>query len=201
MAHRIRIQASTAREVPQILVVDLLRLVMQNNVVIEFGSSKWLQLTGTAMGTPVACAYATIAFGFHENLLILPTYQNYFKLFVRFIDDVFGVWTGPSDEWSNFKHSMDKCGLLRWDFLEPCESVVFLDLSITINRDNMEINTRSSEKDLNLHLSIPPQSAHPPAPGVLWSLIFGRLRQFYNLNSNIEDFQSAAKNFYTYFLR
>lgn len=183
---------------PKTLVVDLLRLVMQNNV-FEFGSSKWLQLTGTAMGTPVACAYATIAFGIHENRQILPKYQKYFKLFVRFIDDVFGVWTGPSDEWSNFKHDMDKCGLLRWEFLEPCDSVVFLDLSITINRDDMTINTRSYEKDLNLHLYIPPRSAHPP--GILRSLIFGRLRQFYNLNSNIEDFQSAAKNFYTYVLK
>eukprot|EP00978_Attheya_sp_CCMP212_P035383 scaffold153694_cov43-Attheya_sp.AAC.2 len=63
----------------------------------------------------------------------------------------------------------------------------------------MEINTRSYEKDLNLHLYIPPQSAHPP--GVLRSLIFGRLRQFYNLNGNIEDFQHAAKNFYTYDLK
>eukprot|EP00978_Attheya_sp_CCMP212_P038743 scaffold195097_cov52-Attheya_sp.AAC.1 len=64
----------------------------------------------------------------------------------------------------------------------------------------MEIKTRSYEKDLNLHLYIPPQSAHPP--GVLRSLIFGRLRQFYNLkNSNIEDFQHAAKNCYTYVLK
>eukprot|EP00978_Attheya_sp_CCMP212_P037631 scaffold179174_cov28-Attheya_sp.AAC.1 len=151
------------------------------------------------MGTPVACAYATITFGIHENRLILPKYQKYFKLFVRFIDDVFGVWTGPSDEWINFKHDMDKCGLLRWELLEPCNSVVFLDLSITINRDNMEIKTRSNEKDLNLHLYIPPQSAHPP--GVLRSLIFGRLRQFYNLNSNIKNFQHADKNFYTYVLK
>eukprot|EP00978_Attheya_sp_CCMP212_P000455 scaffold896_cov58-Attheya_sp.AAC.7 len=85
---------------------------MKNNV-FEFGSSKWLQLTGTAMGKPVACAYATIAFGIHVNRLILPKYQKYSKLFVRFIDNVCGGWTGPSDEWSNFKHDMDKCGLLR----------------------------------------------------------------------------------------
>eukprot|EP00978_Attheya_sp_CCMP212_P032300 scaffold125466_cov61-Attheya_sp.AAC.2 len=110
-----------------------------------------------------------------------------------------GVWTGPSDERSNFKHDMDKYRLLRWEFLEPCDSIVFLDLSITIDRDNMGINTRSYEKDLNLHLCIPPQSAH--LPGVLRSLFFGRLRQFYNLNSNIEDFQSAAKNFYRYVLK
>eukprot|EP00978_Attheya_sp_CCMP212_P012576 scaffold31442_cov46-Attheya_sp.AAC.1 len=82
---------------------------------------------------------------------------------------------------------MEKCGLLRWEFLEPC------------NRDTMEINTRSYEKDLNLHLYIPPQSAHPP--GVLRSQIFGRSRQFYNLNSSIEDFQRAAKNVYTYVLK
>eukprot|EP00978_Attheya_sp_CCMP212_P012575 scaffold31441_cov35-Attheya_sp.AAC.1 len=168
MAHRIRIQASTARDVPKN---------------ISSGPTQ----TRTAMETPVACTYATIAFGIHENRLILPKYQKYVKLFVKFIDYVFGVWTRPSDEWSNFKHNMDKCGLLQWEFLEPC------------NRDTMEINTRSYEKDLNLHLCIPPQSAHPP--GVLRSLIFGRSRQFYNLNSSIEDFQRAAKNFYMYVLK
>jgi uncharacterized protein YaaW (UPF0174 family) len=33
-----------------------------------------LQLAGTAMGTPVACSYATVSFGHYENTTILPQY-------------------------------------------------------------------------------------------------------------------------------
>jgi len=46
---------------------------MENNI-FSFANTYWLQLTHTAMGTPVACAYATVTFGQYENTTILPKY-------------------------------------------------------------------------------------------------------------------------------
>jgi hypothetical protein len=57
---------------PTELFLQILQKVMENNV-FQFSNTYWLQLTGTAMGTPVACAYATVTFGQYE---IQPFYQN-----------------------------------------------------------------------------------------------------------------------------
>jgi hypothetical protein len=48
---------------------------MDNNI-FSFSDSYWLQLSGTAMGTPVACTYAMMSFGQFENKEILPNFQN-----------------------------------------------------------------------------------------------------------------------------
>jgi len=47
---------------------------MEDNL-FSFTDTFWLQLTGTAMGTLVACTYAMISFGQYENKEILPEFQ------------------------------------------------------------------------------------------------------------------------------
>jgi hypothetical protein len=51
---------------PTDLFLQILTTVMENNI-FTFAGTRWLQLSGTAMGTPAACAYATISFGQYEN--------------------------------------------------------------------------------------------------------------------------------------
>jgi hypothetical protein len=61
------------QDFPTEIFLKILNLVMQNNI-FSFANTFWLQLTGTAMGTPAACAYATLTFGHYENTLILQKY-------------------------------------------------------------------------------------------------------------------------------
>jgi len=49
---------------PTSLILETLTIVMNNNI-FSFADSYWLQLSVTAMGTPVTCSYATISFGHH----------------------------------------------------------------------------------------------------------------------------------------
>jgi len=58
---------------PTTLFLQLLEIVMTNNI-FSFDDTYWLQLTGTAMGTPAACSYATITYGQHENSQIFPKF-------------------------------------------------------------------------------------------------------------------------------
>jgi hypothetical protein len=51
---------------PTELFLQVLKIVMNNNI-FTFANTYWLQLSGTAMGTPSACLYATTSFGQHEN--------------------------------------------------------------------------------------------------------------------------------------
>ena len=61
---------------------------------------------------------------------------------------------------------------LTWEFNKPSHRVDFMDLTISIH--NGKITTSLFEKPLNLHIYIPPHSAHPPGllPGIVHSTLF-----------------------------
>jgi hypothetical protein len=75
---------------------------MKNNI-FSFVDTYWLQLCGTAMGTPVACAYATLTFGQHENTVILSTFSTNLLFYRRYIDDIFGIWLPTPDNTLTWK--------------------------------------------------------------------------------------------------
>ena len=94
------------------MVLRATELVMFNNV-FQFDDTYWLQLTGTAMGTSLACIYATMYYSYHEETRILPVYAQRpvagnvamsatptpvpptpppLLLHARLIDDAFQMW-------------------------------------------------------------------------------------------------------------
>jgi hypothetical protein len=169
---------------PKNLFLRILQLVMDNNI-FSIGSSYWLQLSGTAMGTPAACAYALTKFS--SNLL-------YYK---RYIDDVFGIWLPPNSNkdstWTSFIETLNNWGTLKWVVEKPSSKTTFLDLNISIQ--NSRIVTTTYQKDLNRYLYIPPGSAHPP--GCLKGFINGELRRYWIQNPIIEDYQAILSKFIT----
>jgi hypothetical protein len=92
------------------LFLKALTLVMEKNI-LSFSNTSWLQLTGTAMGTPAACSYVTITYSQHENTRILTTFGPYLLYYQRYIDDIFGIWlpqtTGNTNAWKRFKTELN----------------------------------------------------------------------------------------------
>jgi hypothetical protein len=82
---------------------------MKNNI-FTFGNSYWLQLSGRAIGAPVACAYATVSYGQYENSVILPKYKPNLIYFKCYIDDIFRIWLPTQSDntqtWENFKKDL-----------------------------------------------------------------------------------------------
>ncbi len=60
---------------PSNMFLSILEVVMKNNI-FSFANTFWQQLSGTAMGTPVACNYATVTYGHFANTVILPHFKN-----------------------------------------------------------------------------------------------------------------------------
>jgi len=167
---------------PVQLFLSILETVMRNNI-FSFGETYWIQEAGTAMGTPAACAYATITFGHYENTIILPEFQENLLYYRRYIDDVFGIWIppryNPTRTWENFKAQVNNWGSLNWKTEDPTDHTTFLDLNITIENSSLTFST--FQKPLNLYLYLPPLSAHPL--NCLKGLIKGEMQRFWQQNT------------------
>ena len=174
-----------------------LHLIMTMNI-FTFGDLTLKQLNGTAMGTPPAMPYATIYFGIHEEKF-LPHHAKRVIFYRRFIDEVIGIWCPNKNperdalEWNEFKDKMNAFPGLTWEFSERAKSIDFMDMTISINNSN-KIETTLFEKRLNLHLYIPPHSAHPP--GLLPGIVYGTLFRIFTLCSDEEDKLQRTKVFF-----
>jgi len=162
---------------PKVLFLQILETVMTRNI-FSFSDTFWLQLSGTAMGPPAACAYAIITFGQHENSRILPTYSQYLLHYKRYIDDVFGIWIplerNSQEVWTNFKEEINNWGNLKWKVEDLLQQTVFLDLNIEIKGSRKQ--TKTFQKSMNLYLYIPPLSAHPHS--CFKGLVAGEMRRY-----------------------
>jgi hypothetical protein len=67
-----------------------------NNNVFKFGDLFFKQKNGTAMGFPPAPVYANLYFGAHEHDQ-LPKWEEFLDFYVRYIDDIFGIWRCHTD--------------------------------------------------------------------------------------------------------
>ena len=112
------------KDLPSDFNTDLILLgieyLMKNNV-FSFGDQYFLQKNGTAMGTNVACMYATIYYSYHEenNLLQL----SYIKFYRRLIDDAFIIVEDTTDILQKVSVAMDNFSpigkKLTWKTDEP----------------------------------------------------------------------------------
>ena len=184
--------------IPMTAATELLKLVLKNNF-FTFGDLTFKQQTGIAMGVPPAVAVANLYMADYDD----RTTRNYLtngKLlyFKRFIDDIIGLWImDPIEQhneylWRRFQERFNLETGLTWVFSDLSKEVVFLDMIISVNKG--VISTTLYEKELNLHLYIPPFSAHPP--GLLPGIVYGSLFRIYTLCSDPQDQLSKTKEFY-----
>lgn len=172
-----------------------------NHNVFTFGDTHWIQLSGTAMGTPPTCNYATLFFAIHEDK-ILPSHPNII-CYKRYIDDVCGIWvpsddaTTNTDNWLRFQTDMQSFHGVCWTFKPLSPTVDFLDITVRIN--NGVISTTLFEKAMNLYLYISPHSCHPP--GVLTGLVLGNCHRIYTLCTEQHEARSHLSNFYRRLVR
>ena len=180
-------------EFPTNLVLSLLTIVMENNI-FQFGDLWYHQVSGTAMGTSVAPIYALLYYGIHENNSLLPEFGRHIIYYRRFIDDVLVLWEKENENDNTHESFRERLpfGRLQWTMDTPGFHAIFLDLDISLV--NGTIKTKTHHKPLNLHLYIPPKSAHPPK--VLYSLIFGSIRRYWLQNTTHTNFKSNVAFLY-----
>ena len=168
------------------LCLKLAHFVLTNNYVEceELGGASYRQIIGTAMGTSFSVVYAIIFMIWLETPILTDArFSQYIRLYKRFIDDLFLIWTGPAAVLCEFRHALaiaDEAISLDWSGYESqqdaanpevvtvkChEQVAFLDLDMTLQRRRTRIDTtvrvlfRPYRKPGNAYAYIPFNSFH-----------------------------------------
>jgi hypothetical protein len=169
-------------------ILSCLQLMKRN--IFQFGDTFWQQVNGTAMGTSCDVNYAFLYMGLLEMLNLIKDFEPWLLFYARFIDDGIGIWftnrPGSAQAWEDFKAALNDWGKLKWTDTGHVDTLIFLDLTISINNRNC-IEFKPYSKPMNLHLYLPPNSAHPP--DTIQSLVFRRVRAYFLHNTRQEDFK------------
>jgi hypothetical protein len=175
------------------ILTEGLEIIMKNNY-FTFLNEIYLQLDGTAMGTPVAPVFASLFCGIIEIKKLLVEFSRHIKLYKRFIDDGFAIWNfhDKPKSFDAFISRFSQLSKLEFTYEIHPNSAPFLDLEIY--RGEVYYETRTYQKDNNLYLYIPPTSAHPP--GILKSLVYGRIQKYQYQNSQQSDLEIRCQQLY-----
>jgi hypothetical protein len=166
--------------------------------VIEYNDNYYQQRNGIAMGTNAAVSLANIYLGEYLD----PIYRNckFVQYYRRYIDDLFIVWKGSRQDWTDFQNFVQDHldnqfdQKLRINFEQPSTTATFLDINIKINRANSKFETSIYQKELNKYMYLTPKSCH--VPHVFSGFIKGELTRYSRLSTNPFNYLMIKKLFY-----
>jgi len=203
------------------LCLRLANFVLTNNYVEceELECGIYRQHIGTAMGTSFSVVYAVIfMIRLESPILEDPRFRRFIKLYKRFIDDIFLIWTGSAAALCAFRHALasaDETIKLDWggyerqsDALDPAvvaakreDRAEFLDLDICVERsqaatrtDSWQLKFRPFRKPGNAHAYLPFTSFHARHTFRGW--ILAELLRLLTHSSTVEIWQEEGEFFY-----
>ena len=105
-AVRDALNASTTRLPTRITTTFLFLILTLNNFI--FNGISYLQRAGCAMGTKCAPSYANIFVGMFEQRYIYPRITEKARIFLRYIDDLFFIWTSRVQQLESFLEEINE---------------------------------------------------------------------------------------------
>ncbi|XP_072033107.1 uncharacterized protein [Amphiura filiformis] len=125
-------------------------VLTQNN--FELAGNNYLQIHGTAMGTRMTPSGACLFMGrLEEDFLNSAAYKP--LIWLRYIDDIFLIWTHGHEELENFIiHCNSKHPSIKFTAEQSKESVPFLDVMVSLHNGYLESDLYSKPTDTHQYL-------------------------------------------------
>ena len=177
------------------VLVTLARFVLTMNC-FRFDEDFYQQTSGTAMGTKMAPNYAILFMARLEEAFLSEVEPSPL-VWLRYIDDIFLVWTHGQQALDDFLHKLNshhdtikftsECGL----------SIPFLDVKVDLLPDG-HLKTSLYTKPTDAHLYLHYESAHPRSQ--VDAIPIGQFLRIRRICSHEDDFDLAAKQMMEHFL-
>ena len=187
----------------RLYLVELTHWVLSNNFLC-FGTRIYHQIRGTAMGTPLAVAYANIYLTMLENQVFKKClyFKPTFKLpiiYKRYIDDILSIIDNVEDGrlflqvFNDIRH-----GIIKLTHSISNTEGIFLDIHLfketpALTENTTTIDSKLYQKPMNRYVYIHYKSCH--SSFVFKSFIQSELKRYRILCSKDEDFITAKEAF------
>ena len=148
----------TDKSIATTAVMKMLETVLDNNI-FQFNNDNYIQVDGTAIWSRLGRNYACTYMGHWEKIL-LDKCKSKPLLYVRYVDDIFGLWTESQEELNEFwKAANNIHPRIQVDLRTSTSKLEFLDVLVNLNCGKIEttIFTKPSDKHMYLHST----SNHP----------------------------------------
>ncbi|CAM5112749.1 unnamed protein product [Eretmochelys imbricata] len=164
------------------LVAELCDFVLTHNY-FTFGDDVYLQISGTAMGTRMAPQYANIFMADLEQRFLSSRPLNPL-LYLRYIDDIFIIWTHGKEALEEFHHDFNNFHpTTNLSLVQSTQEIHFLDTTVLIN--NGHINTTLYRKPTDRYSYLHASSFHPDH--TTQSIVYSQALRYNRICSNPSD--------------
>ena len=112
------------------------------------------------MGAICAPSYANIFMDHFERKLIYPFIKTFSLIYLRFIDDIFFIWTGSKTDLEKFVNELNtKFTSTKFEYEILKERISYLDTEIFIKNNKLHTKIFRKKPDRQTFLNI--ESEHP----------------------------------------
>lgn len=181
---------------PEKEILELLELNLNGND-FKFNDQWYLQVSGTAMGKKYAPSYANIDMAILEEE-VLERVPRKPLVFLRFLDDIFIIWTYSREEFMEFFQYLNNYReSIKFQHNISDESVDFLD--VTIYKGNKfkhegTLDTKVYCKPTDTHELLHKSSFHPKH--TFLGIIKSQLIRYFKICSDNDSFNTACSTLF-----
>ena len=155
-----------------------------------FNDKNYLQVKRYAMGTISAPPFANIFMSKFEDTHIYPHIQQFCKLYLRYIDDLFLIWTGTKDQFKGFiSNPNNQHPSIKFTYKISNTSIDFLDTTVDIK--NRRIHTSIFKKPTDTPNYLHYKAEHPQT--LKNSIPFGQILRIKRICSETQEFLQNCK--------
>lgn len=182
---------------PEDAILKLLEINLTKND-FEFNSKHYLQVKGTAMGKKFAPSYANIFMARWEEKALAAWQFKPFSYF-RFLDDIWGVWTGTEEYFKQFADHLNNFHRsIKIKYTLDRAGVNFLDTVTYKGKGFVEtgkLDVRVYFKDTDTHALLHKSSYHPKH--TFRGIVKSQVQRFHRICTQPEDFLEAKSTLFS----
>ena len=117
--------------------INLLTLILTKNN-FKFNGKHYIQKKGVCMGSKVSPSFAILYMDYFENMYVY-TYHLQPLLYLRYIDDIFMIWTHSLEELNEFTTFLNtRIEHIKFTIEQSVNLVNFLDMKISVSNGHLK---------------------------------------------------------------